>query len=192
MKMLLNLLVVGSQLTWSQTTKKDLSITTLFAYLISRTFSVNEKCFFLTTNQRTVLSGITFQPSEQGQCMITRRDYHIPCREWHHNSYMIKGKVYILLIYWPVPIIGSCFMYFCDFRFRLSCSYLCSWFVCRKAFLARSIALCVADNQRSICVIVVGDDECRVLHQSKLPPFGRSGRVYSKFYRRNLQFSARE
>jgi hypothetical protein len=46
MKMLLNLLVVGSQLTWSQTTKKDLSITTLFACLISRTFSAQQTVFF--------------------------------------------------------------------------------------------------------------------------------------------------
>jgi hypothetical protein len=155
MKMLLNLLVVGSQLTWSQTTKKDLSITTLFACLISRTFSANKQCFSLTINQRTVLSTMTFQPSEQGQCIITRRDYRIPYREWHHNSYMIKGKVYILLIYWPVTIIGSCFMYLCDFRLCLSCSYLCSRFICRKAFSARSIALCVVDNQRSSCVMVV-------------------------------------
>jgi hypothetical protein len=172
MKMLLNLLVVGSQLTWSQTTKKDLSITTLFACLISRTFSVDEQCFPLTTNQRTVLSDMAFQPSEQGQCMITRRDYRIPCREWHHNSYMIKGNVYILLIYWPVTIIGSCFVYFCDFRLRLSCSYLYSRFVCRKVFSARSIAWCVVDNQRSRCVMVVGDYERRVLHTM---PFGKIG-----------------
>jgi hypothetical protein len=36
----------------------------LFACLISRTFSTNGQCFSLTTNQRTVLSAMTFQPSE--------------------------------------------------------------------------------------------------------------------------------
>ena len=51
--------VIGKiERTWSQTTKKDLSITM--------------------------------------KCMITRRDYHIPCMEWHHNSYTVKGKVYML------------------------------------------------------------------------------------------------
>jgi hypothetical protein len=38
---------------------------TLFAWLISRTFSTNEQCFSLTTNQRTVFSAMAFQPSEQ-------------------------------------------------------------------------------------------------------------------------------
>jgi hypothetical protein len=37
----------------------------LFAWLISRTFSVNEQYFSLTTNQRTVLSAMTFQPNEE-------------------------------------------------------------------------------------------------------------------------------
>jgi hypothetical protein len=40
---------------------------TLFAWLISRTFSANEQCFSLTTNQQTVLSAMAFQPSEQGE-----------------------------------------------------------------------------------------------------------------------------
>ena len=38
----------------------------LFAWLISRTFSANEQYFSLTTNQLTVLSGMAYQPSEQG------------------------------------------------------------------------------------------------------------------------------
>ena len=38
----------------------------LFAWLISRTFSANEQYFSLTTNQSTVLSAMTYQPSEQG------------------------------------------------------------------------------------------------------------------------------
>jgi hypothetical protein len=37
----------------------------LFDCLISRTFSTNKQCFSLTTNQRTVLSAMTFQPNEQ-------------------------------------------------------------------------------------------------------------------------------
>jgi hypothetical protein len=35
-------------------------------WLISRTFSANERCFSLTTNQRPVLSVMAFQLSEQG------------------------------------------------------------------------------------------------------------------------------
>ena len=38
----------------------------LFAYLMGRTILANEQCFFLTTNQRTVLSAMAFQQSEQG------------------------------------------------------------------------------------------------------------------------------
>ena len=38
----------------------------LFAWLISRTFSVNEQYFSLTTNQPTVLSAMAYQPNEQG------------------------------------------------------------------------------------------------------------------------------
>ena len=34
--------------------------------LISHTFSANKQCFSLTTNQPTVLSAMTYQPSEQG------------------------------------------------------------------------------------------------------------------------------
>ena len=33
--------------------------------LISHTFSINEQYFSLTTNQPTVLSAMTYQPSEQ-------------------------------------------------------------------------------------------------------------------------------
>jgi hypothetical protein len=33
---------------------------------LSYTFSVNEQCFSLTTNQRTVFSAMTFHTSEQG------------------------------------------------------------------------------------------------------------------------------
>ena len=40
----------------------------LFAWLISRTFSANEQYFSLTTNQSTVLSAMSYQPSEQGKC----------------------------------------------------------------------------------------------------------------------------
>jgi hypothetical protein len=42
----------------------------LFVSFISCTFSANEQCFSLTTNQRTVLSVMTFQPREQA-CMHT-------------------------------------------------------------------------------------------------------------------------
>jgi hypothetical protein len=38
----------------------------LFTWLISRTFSANKQYFPLITNQRTVLSTMAFQPSEQG------------------------------------------------------------------------------------------------------------------------------
>jgi len=38
----------------------------MFAYLMSRTFSARKQCFSLTTNQRTVLFSLVYQPSEQG------------------------------------------------------------------------------------------------------------------------------
>jgi hypothetical protein len=45
----------------------DLTLTlALFACLISRTFSANKQYFPLITNQRTVLSVMAFQQSEQG------------------------------------------------------------------------------------------------------------------------------
>jgi hypothetical protein len=50
---------------------------TLFAYLRSRTFLVNEQCFSLTINQRTVLSAMTFQPSEHGLCVQINFPKHI-------------------------------------------------------------------------------------------------------------------
>ena len=37
----------------------------LFAWLIIRTFSVNEQYFSLTINQPTVLSVMVYQPNEQ-------------------------------------------------------------------------------------------------------------------------------
>jgi hypothetical protein len=37
----------------------------MFACLVSRTFSVNQQYFSLTTNQRTVLSVMAYQPNEQ-------------------------------------------------------------------------------------------------------------------------------
>ena len=37
----------------------------LFAWLISRTFSANEQYFSLTTNQPTVFSAMTYQPNDQ-------------------------------------------------------------------------------------------------------------------------------
>ena len=37
----------------------------LFAWLISRIFSVNEQYFSLTTNQPIVLSAMAYQPNEQ-------------------------------------------------------------------------------------------------------------------------------
>ena len=40
----------------------------LFVWFISRTFSANEQYFSLTTNQPTVFSAITYQPSKQGIC----------------------------------------------------------------------------------------------------------------------------
>jgi hypothetical protein len=49
----------------------DLKITALFACLISHTFSINEQCFSLAINQRTILSAMAFQPSEQGECLAT-------------------------------------------------------------------------------------------------------------------------
>ena len=41
----------------------------LFAWL-SRTFSANEQYFSLATNQPTVLSAMTYQPSEQGKDVV--------------------------------------------------------------------------------------------------------------------------
>jgi len=41
----------------------------LFAF-ISRTFSASEQYFSLTTNQPTVLSAMTYQPSEQGKDVV--------------------------------------------------------------------------------------------------------------------------
>ena len=38
----------------------------LFAWLISCTFSANEQYFSLTTNQPTIFLAMTYQPSEQG------------------------------------------------------------------------------------------------------------------------------
>jgi hypothetical protein len=37
----------------------------LFACLMSRTFSANEQCFPLTTNQPTLLSAMAYQPRKQ-------------------------------------------------------------------------------------------------------------------------------
>jgi len=46
----------------------------LFVWLISRTFSVNEQYFSFTTNQPTILSGMAYQPSEQGnECLSGNR-----------------------------------------------------------------------------------------------------------------------
>ena len=45
----------------------------LFAWLISRTFSANEQYFSLTTNQQTILSAMAYQPSEQGISIDTKR-----------------------------------------------------------------------------------------------------------------------
>ena len=39
-----------------------------FVWFISRIFSINEQYFSLTTNQPTVLSAMSYQPSEQGKC----------------------------------------------------------------------------------------------------------------------------
>jgi len=39
----------------------------LFAWLINRTFSINEQYFFLTTNQPMILLAMTYQPSEQAK-----------------------------------------------------------------------------------------------------------------------------
>jgi len=46
---------------WDQATTKA-----LFAWHIIRTFSANEQYFPLTPNQPTVLSAMTYQPSEHG------------------------------------------------------------------------------------------------------------------------------
>ena len=42
----------------------------LFTCFMSRTISANEQCFSLITNQRTVLSAMAFQQSEQGHYII--------------------------------------------------------------------------------------------------------------------------
>jgi len=53
--------------TWSPKAKQvKLQQFALFAWFISRTFSANEQYFSLTINQPTVLSGMAYQPSEQG------------------------------------------------------------------------------------------------------------------------------
>jgi len=43
----------------------QVSYSAMFVWLISRTFSVNEHYFSLTTNQPTILSAMAYQPSEQ-------------------------------------------------------------------------------------------------------------------------------
>ena len=44
----------------------------LFTCLMSRTVSAKEQCFSLTTNQRTVLSAMAFQWSEQGHSLTAK------------------------------------------------------------------------------------------------------------------------
>ena len=44
--------------------KSTCGFSPLFACLMSRTFSANEQCFFLTTNQRTILFSMPYQPNE--------------------------------------------------------------------------------------------------------------------------------
>jgi hypothetical protein len=80
----------------------------LFASLISHTFSVNEQCFSLTTNQQTILSVMAFQPSEtrslclcylnhfEQLCLVllsTKKRYNTIASKAH-----IRGKVYEM---WP-------------------------------------------------------------------------------------------
>ena len=47
-------------------TPLQLQACTMFAWFISRTFSVNEQYISLTTNQLIILSIMAYQPSEQG------------------------------------------------------------------------------------------------------------------------------
>ena len=74
-----------------------LSIYALFARLISRTFSVNEQYFFLTTNQSTVLSVMAYQPSEQDKYLINSVSNLI---RYKFNSLFFcrETKKYLLII----------------------------------------------------------------------------------------------
>jgi len=61
--------VVSCFLLQYKSVTEHLHVTTavsLFAWLISRTFSANKQYFSLITNQPTVLSAMAYQPNEQG------------------------------------------------------------------------------------------------------------------------------
>jgi hypothetical protein len=49
-----------------QKRKRKKKVNALSVWLISRTFLANEQYFSIKTNQRTILSAMTFQPSEPG------------------------------------------------------------------------------------------------------------------------------
>ena len=57
--------------------------------------------------------------------------------------------------------IHPCFIYICNFRLRVY-TFLLVFFdsLAGKAFLARSIKLCLVDNQRSSGVVVAGFESC--------------------------------
>ena len=65
-------------------------------FLMSRSISANEQCFSLTTNQRTVLSAMTFQQSEQGQWPRGEKDFgalSIPLYSAADPKLKIKYKI---------------------------------------------------------------------------------------------------
>ena len=73
--------VTTKQQTPKETTRKLKSVLALFAWLISCIFLVNEQYFSLTTNQSIVLSAMTFQPSEQGNCQQFVLKKMLPLRQ---------------------------------------------------------------------------------------------------------------
>jgi len=67
-------------------------------WLISRTFSANEYYFSLTPNQSTVLSVMTYQPSEQGTHAV--QSIRSTFRSSHDQRAVGQGKVLqVVIIY---------------------------------------------------------------------------------------------
>jgi hypothetical protein len=72
----------------------------LFACLIIRTFSANEQCFSLTTNQPTLLSAMAYQPSEWDPVLFfwysdshLRRTTQWACTSWAKHDQSPSSKI---------------------------------------------------------------------------------------------------
>jgi hypothetical protein len=92
------------------------------------------------------------------------------CCESRPRSY--STPLWRLVLLWSElepPHIHRRFIFICNFRLRIY-PFLLVFFdsMREKVFLARSIELCLVDNQRSSSVIRSPDRQHRVLHQSNL------------------------